>query len=508
MLRTLPLIILVLILSFGCKTPELTNPKSWVGMDEPDTPFIDQFRNPAPEPCEADPETGPATVAAKAPDVEEGAPAPTIAIPEKALAGQRLTIGVARNEAIEAYLNSVLEKLQRAWPGEPVPSYVFLRPSPEFGSFAADHAVFVDYGLLRTLESEDEVAALLAHEYSHVLLGHQSLQSWSSLLGVAVDLYQTTASVKYRTSGDQDNLLKDAALSIAADKLGQNALIPVFSRDNEEDADSLGTDLLILSGYSPMGMVNLLQRVADWEDRQEQLKEEIRKAEEEARKAAKDGKDELSMDKLFADLGKATNKIGRKHYAAKDRESAVKQYVRTHYAGRPRNALLTEPYQAVFGSGKVAQYFNGLDDMDNAKLAAISGKPKDALALIRGKRCRTLIQDVPYVRYLDRDIAARNKKLKLKTLEADCQRDDTLLLEYRLLMIQYEAKAPKEALAVADTAYASLDKPELLLPDLIRLNKKLGNESQSLGYLVTCKGSGDSGLISSCQENLNTEKEQ
>jgi hypothetical protein len=501
MLRTLTLIILVLALSFGCKTPDISNPQSWVGMDEPDGPFIDQFRKPAPEPCETDQTANADETPTKG---GETAPAPTIAIPEKALAGQRLTIGVARNEAIEAYLNSVLEKLQRAWPGEPVPSYVFLRPNPEFNSFAADHAVFVDYGLLRSLESEDEVAALLAHEYSHVLLGHQSLQSWSSLLGIAVDLYQTAASVKYRTSGNQDNLIKDAVLSIAADKLGQDAFIPVFSRENEEDADSLGTDLLIASGYSPMGMVNLLQRVADWETKEEQSKEEARKAEEEARKAARDGKAQFSMDKLFTDLGKAADKIGRKHYAAKDRESAVKLYVRTYYAGWPRNALRTEPYQAVFCSKKVALYFNGLDDMDNAKLASLSGKPKDALALIRTRRCRCLIEDVPYVRALDRKIASENNKLKLATLEADCRRDDTLLDEYKRLMAHYEKKKPKEALTVADTAYASLDKAELLLPALIRLNKKIGNDPQALGYLLTCKGTGDSGLIAMCQESLNT----
>jgi Zn-dependent protease with chaperone function len=503
MLRSLSLIILVLVLSFGCKTPELSNPQSWVGMDEPDGPFIDRFRNPEPEACETVPETD--AVQAQG-TVEEKTPAPTIVIPEKALTGQRLTIGVARNEAVEAYLNSVLKKLQQAWPGEPVPSYVFLRPAPEFNSFATDQAVFVDYGLLRSLESEDEIAALLAHEYSHVLLGHQALQNWSTLLGIAVDLYQTTASVKYRTSGNQDNLIKDAALSIAADKVGQQAFIPVFSRENEEDADSLGTDLLILSGYSPMGMVNLLQRVADWEDRQKQAEEEVRKAEEEAKKAANGGKSEFSMDKLFTDLGKAADKIGRKHYPARDREAAVKQYVRTYYAGRPRNALQAEPYQAVFRSRKVAHYFSGLDDMDNAKRASLSGQPKDAMHLIRTRRCQRLIDDVPYVRCLDRKIAQENNKLKLATLEADCRRDDILLDEYQRLMTAYEEKKPEAALTVADAAYESLGKSAVLLPDLIRLNKMLGNDAQSLGYLVTCKASGNAGLISLCQESLDTQK--
>ncbi|WP_207262832.1 M48 family metallopeptidase [Desulfovibrio sp. Huiquan2017] len=506
MFRSLPLIVLTLVLCSACQTPGVKDVQSWVGAGEPEGRFIDQFKEPASGDAALSPDTQAATPGEEVSAGKEEPKSPTISIPEKALTGQRLSIGVARNKNIEAYLNSVLKKLQQAWPRESVSSYVFLRPSPEFNAYSTDQAIFVDYGLLRALESEDEVAALLAHEYSHILLGHQSLQSWSSMIGFAVEAYQTSTAVQYQTSGNTDNLIKNAVLGTAADKLGQEAFIPVFSRENEEEADALGTDLLLAAHYSPMGMVHMLQRLTSWEALLEQRKEEARKAAEEEK--AKDGKREFSMDKLFADLGKATDKIGRRHYAATERLQTVKSYVRANYAQTPRNALLTAPYQVVFASSVTKRYFSGLDDMENAKKKLLAGQQKDALKLIRSHRCTALTEAVPYIRSLACRIATANGKPMLKALQADCQRDDTLLAEYKDLMARYEPKAPDKALTVADTAYESLDKTEVLLPDLIRLNRKVGDEGKTLAYFLTCKTSGNSELVALCQENLDTKKEK
>ncbi|MEF2145036.1 MAG: M48 family metalloprotease [Desulfovibrionaceae bacterium] len=501
--RLILLIVLFsLIVPSGCKTSDM-NFQKLLGTDEPERPLIEKLN---PQRTQAKAEEAARDAAAVN---ATAAPVPGIAIPEKALVAQRLTIGVARNTELEEHLNAVLERLQAVWPGQPVPSCVFVRPSPEFRAFAQKNAIIVDYGLVRALESEDELAAMLAHEYSHILLHHASLGDLGQCLSIAYGIYDIYNTVAFHSDGKTKSYITKGIVSFAVDRMNQNAFIPIFSREQEEQADALGADLLLRAGYSPMGVVALLNRLESWETQQDEIKKELELAEQKARNQKKGTDNATEMiNSLFTAAGDVINKLNREHYPPSERLAAVKEYIRTFYADIERKEPLAESYQAMKDSKPVKSLFSGLDEMEKAKMALYAGELKEASRSIRSTNCQALMPSVRYVRYLDRQIALATGKAEIKTLEKDCKTPDPLLWEYEQLIGLYEKNRKlDEAVEVAETAFKDLDKTRALFPTLIRLNQKIGRSAQSISYLVACRSAGDPGLSAMCSESAQTEQD-
>ena len=109
-------------------------------------------------------------------------------------------------------------------------------------AFAAPGGVvLVTSGLLRQLSSEDEFAAVLAHEIAHVVREHhyqvilRSRQSETVVRGLRVDPGLSRASAQFYTRG------LDAA--------------------SEHEADLLGVQLLARAGYDPSAALSVLERL-------------------------------------------------------------------------------------------------------------------------------------------------------------------------------------------------------------------------------------------------------
>ncbi len=112
---------------------------------------------------------------------------------------------------------------------------------------------FVYTGLLQRMKSEDELAAVMAHELTHVRREHWAYQyrdQQSRNLGLSVLLILTRAN---RTVGDLASI-------------GSQVLIDLpFSRKHETESDEQGYDMMVKAGYNPQGMVDLfttLQRAS------------------------------------------------------------------------------------------------------------------------------------------------------------------------------------------------------------------------------------------------------
>ena len=90
-------------------------------------------------------------------------------------------LGLVYAPGLSVYLNSVMSRLVAVSPIERAPVRVFLQATPQWGaSTSADANVYLNLGLLMGLENEDELAAVLAHELSHVILRHHDIDRFEN----------------------------------------------------------------------------------------------------------------------------------------------------------------------------------------------------------------------------------------------------------------------------------------------------------------------------------------
>jgi predicted Zn-dependent protease len=106
-------------------------------------------------------------------------------------------------------------------------------------------------GILLNLDDEAELAALLGHEIGHVNARHTAEQmSKGQLSSILVGGLSIIADVAAPGMGQVASALGGA---------GAGAFLAKYSRDNERQADALGTEYLVKAGYGPEGMVGLME---------------------------------------------------------------------------------------------------------------------------------------------------------------------------------------------------------------------------------------------------------
>jgi predicted Zn-dependent protease len=111
--------------------------------------------------------------------------------------------------------------------------------------------VSVTTGALRAAASEDELAAVLAHEIAHVQLGHtmqpvEAARKQEQMTGV---LLEGTSEIVHRFFGK----VVDAGTDFVLDR--------GFGRKNELAADALAARILAAAGYDPGALAAFLSRL-------------------------------------------------------------------------------------------------------------------------------------------------------------------------------------------------------------------------------------------------------
>lgn len=178
----------------------------------------------------------------------------------RAVAAEILAVTpVVGDAATVAYVNRVGQTVAQAsaMPDVFGGYHFFVLDADEPNALAAPGAfVFVNRGLVRACETEDELAGVLAHEVSHVARRHgmrmiQRSERAGALLelGVAEGLESGDAAVVAKALGD---LAKEFAGTLL--KHG-------YSREFENDADRDAVAILRDVGYRPQALPDLLGRL-------------------------------------------------------------------------------------------------------------------------------------------------------------------------------------------------------------------------------------------------------
>jgi predicted Zn-dependent protease len=159
------------------------------------------------------------------------------------------------NPGLTAYLNRICAAMIINSPVSGLYNgyHVVILDSPELNAFATSGGhVFLCRGLVETLDSEDALAAVIAHEIAHIQLKHG--------IEVLNTLKRTEALSVVDKAADSGSLWDRASLfDRSVWEIANTMLVNGFSQAQEFAADVYALSLLATAGYAPSGMVEVLQ---------------------------------------------------------------------------------------------------------------------------------------------------------------------------------------------------------------------------------------------------------
>lgn len=166
-------------------------------------------------------------------------------------------MGDYHHDALEKIVRNVGEKLVAALKKKPE-GFQFqfhLVEAEEPNAFALPGGyVYVTRGLLPLVQTEDELAGIMAHEIMHVIKRHSVRQFNRAVIPFVLELPGELVNAVSMT-----NLTKLINLPIV---FVSETYLANYSRKHEKEADDLGIELAADAGYNPKELANALNRLS------------------------------------------------------------------------------------------------------------------------------------------------------------------------------------------------------------------------------------------------------
>jgi len=176
---------------------------------------------------------------------------------EKVLA----SMPMLEDEELLAYVREVGNKVAKV-SHRPNLEYTFnIIDSPDINAFALPGGyVYVNRGLLTFMNSEADLAAVLAHEVGHITARHAVQQQARGALANAASTVGGFVTAVATGSGYVGSQISQVASIWAQTGLSG------FGREHELEADQLGAQYLVRAGYDPQAMINVITVLKNQED--------------------------------------------------------------------------------------------------------------------------------------------------------------------------------------------------------------------------------------------------
>jgi Zn-dependent protease with chaperone function len=161
------------------------------------------------------------------------------------------------NSAMQARLDQAAAPLLAVIPTNRLNLQLFIIEEPEPNAFSmpGGYVVFTT-GLLELLNTPEQVAGVMAHEIAHVTEKHMFRQVISSFGPVLlIELLCESGSGRASTVGAASSLL----------------IVKGFSQEYEFEADEVGWKSLLAAKVNPRGMIEMLSKLKEYEDKQKDL---------------------------------------------------------------------------------------------------------------------------------------------------------------------------------------------------------------------------------------------
>ena len=129
--------------------------------------------------------------------------------------------------------------------------YLELKKNNELNSSADGEHIYIYEGMMRFVESDDELAVVMAHEFAHNMMGHIRAQKTNGtvgmVLGAVIDAVASSQGIN--TSG-------------GFMQTGANIGVLTYSADFEQEADYVGIYIMARAGYDIRTAPRLWRRMS------------------------------------------------------------------------------------------------------------------------------------------------------------------------------------------------------------------------------------------------------
>ena len=155
-------------------------------------------------------------------------------------------------DPVTQYVQRLGAQLTAHAPGEPWPYHFRVVNQKEINAFALPGGpIFINMGTIQAADNEAQLAGVMAHEISHVVQRHAT-RAATKQMKVQMPLQILGALLGRSTLGQ----LAEAGISF-----GAGSYFMKNSRQNESEADLIGTDIMYDSGYNPQAMADFFAKL-------------------------------------------------------------------------------------------------------------------------------------------------------------------------------------------------------------------------------------------------------
>lgn len=192
------------------------------------------------------------------PDKNSFTPQQDVELGQQAAAEVRQTYPLLNDDEIHSYVVRIGQQLVDNIPEylrQPAFQYSFQVVNlKEINAFALPGGpMFLNRGMLEAAKTDGEVAGVMAHELSHVILRHGTAQATKGQkFQIGAIAGQVLGAIVGGTAG---------SVIAQGSQFGLGAYFLKYSREYEREADLMGAQIMAAAGYDPRQMANMFKTI-------------------------------------------------------------------------------------------------------------------------------------------------------------------------------------------------------------------------------------------------------
>lgn len=164
------------------------------------------------------------------------------------------TMPIVNDAELNRYIQNLGARLVAVAPGPKYPYTFKIVNQKEINAFALPGGpIHVNLGTIQAADNEAQLAGVIAHEMGHVIMRHSTHMASQQMVG-SLGLGVLGALIG-RGTGSQ--------IAQAVGQFGVGSLFMKYSRDAENQADLIGTDIMHDAGYDPQQLVRFFQKLEE-----------------------------------------------------------------------------------------------------------------------------------------------------------------------------------------------------------------------------------------------------